>query len=95
MLTEGSCVVTKEIGNVTIDYKYSAKYERGTLRIYDNVTGISTSTAWLKTDGKSVNYTNSETVGGMRAVGSLDSQRGNLLGENRTFTINVSCTPKF
>ncbi len=92
---DGRCSGSIRNKQIEVAYRYNAKTEQGTVAIYDNVTGLSLDTAWIKEDGIQPNFENKELIGGMRAVSSLQSKKGGLLGRNKVFLLEAICSPNY
>lgn len=92
---DGRCSGSIRNKQLEVHYRYNAKSEKGTVAIYDNVTGLSLDTAWIKEDGIQPNFENKELIGGMRTVSSLQSKKGGLLGLNKVFLLEAICSPNY
>ncbi len=92
---DGRCSGSSKGKQLEVAYRYNAKSERGTVAIYDDVTGLSADTAWIKEDGVNTNYENKILIGGMRTVALLQSKKGGLLGRNEVFSMEVICSPNY
>ncbi len=92
---DGRCAGGMRSKQLQVAYRYNAVAEKGAIEIYDDVTGLSLETAWIKEDGIQPNFENKSIIGGMRAVSSLRSKKGGLLGRNQVFLIETVCSPNY
>lgn len=94
-LVEGRCVAIMRNENILFDYKYNAKFERGSILISDEITGQSAEASWSKQDIRQAQYETANVAGGMRVVSDIANGQGGILGNPKAFRLSVTCEPRF